>query len=99
KVVGVKLKGADAPPILAKLVAAGHTRAMRHSPPVRAIATGLLTTLIPCGWLYAFVITAAGTGNALNGAALMAVFWIGTLPMMTAIGVGVRWLAAPVAAR
>ena len=79
--------------------AAGHARAMRYSPPVRALVTGLLTTLLPCGWLYAFVITAAGTGHAAAGAGLMAVFWLGTLPVMTVIGAGVRKLAAPVAAK
>ena len=65
----------------------------------RGAATGLLTTLLPCGWLYAFVITAAGTGNALAGAGLMATFWVGTLPMLTIVGIGVRKLAAPLAAK
>ena len=44
--------------------------------------TGLLTTLLPCGWLYTFVATAGGTGDPIGGAAVMIVFWVGTLPMM-----------------
>lgn len=64
-------------------------RLMDRPPVVRAAATGLFTTLLPCGWLYAFVVTAAGTGSGtpLHGAALMAVFWLGTLPMMLTVGV------------
>jgi sulfite exporter TauE/SafE len=70
-------------------------RLMDRPPVVRAAATGLFTTLLPCGWLYAFVVTAAGTGTPLHGATLMAVFWVGTLPMMLAVGVGLQRLAGP----
>ncbi|MEM8864518.1 MAG: sulfite exporter TauE/SafE family protein [Planctomycetota bacterium] len=59
----------------------------------RALTIGLLTTLLPCGWLYAFIITAAGSGGPLTGAAVMAVFWVGTLPVLLSLGVGVRRLA------
>jgi sulfite exporter TauE/SafE len=65
------------------------------SPVTRALAVGLLTGGLPCGWLYAFVATAAGTGGATAGAALMAVFWLGTLPVMVSVGVGLRGLAGP----
>jgi sulfite exporter TauE/SafE len=65
------------------------------SPRTRAAVIGLLTGALPCGWLYAFVVTAAGTGSALAGAALMAVFWAGTLPIMVGLGVGVQALAGP----
>ena len=74
--------------------------AVRGRPPVvRAAATGLLTTLLPCGWLYVFVATAAGTGRASHGALVMLVFWAGTLPVMVAVGVGARRLAGPFARR
>ncbi|MBW7934223.1 MAG: sulfite exporter TauE/SafE family protein [Gemmatimonadaceae bacterium] len=65
------------------------------APTARALTVGLLTTLLPCGWLYAFVITAAGTGSVADAMLVMAVFWAGTLPMMLAIGVGIRRLAGP----
>lgn len=67
--------------------------ALRRRPPAaRAYLAGVLTGLIPCGWLWAFVVSAAGTGSALQGAAIMAVFWLGTVPAMT----GLLVLAAPV---
>jgi sulfite exporter TauE/SafE len=59
-------------------------------PAARAMFIGLLTTLLPCGWLWAFVATAAGTGDGWRGALAMAVFWLGTLPVMIALGAGLQ---------
>ncbi len=61
----------------------------------RAAAIGLLTSLLPCGWLYAFVITAAGTADPFLGAACMAAFWLGTVPVLASVGIGIHALAAP----
>lgn len=64
----------------------------------RAWLVGALTGLLPCGWLWAFVVSAAGTGSPATGAAVMAVFWLGTVPAMTgmfalggAVVSGLRW--------
>ncbi len=65
-------------------------------PPVaRGAILGLASAALPCGWLYAFVVTAAGTGSASKGALLMAAFWSGTLPAMLSVGEAVRALAGP----
>jgi sulfite exporter TauE/SafE len=62
----------------------------------RAWLVGVLTGLLPCGWLWAFVVTAAATSSPFAGALVMAVFWLGTVPAMTGAlamsGVLVRWL-------
>lgn len=72
------------------------SRSLQSRPPtVRALIMGLLTTLLPCGWLYAFVVSAAGTGDAAHGALVMAAFWAGTVPMLVGLGVGMSWLSAP----
>ncbi len=65
-------------------------RTAQWDPRARATAIGLTTGLLPCGWLWAFVATAMGTGAPLRGAAVMAVFWAGTVPMLTAVTAGVR---------
>jgi sulfite exporter TauE/SafE len=66
-----------------------------HSDPVvRSLGTGLLTALLPCGWLYAFVATAAGTGSAWTGVTVMLVFWLGSVPILAGIGSGVRQVLA-----
>lgn len=69
---------------------------IRTRPPrLRAWLMGTLTGLLPCGWLWAFVATAGGTGNAPRGAAVMIAFWLGTVPAM----VGVLGFAGPMFAR
>lgn len=60
---------------------------------LRAGLLGLSTTLLPCGWLYAFVALAAATGGAGEGAWLMTAFWLGSLPMMLGLGWSVQGLA------
>lgn len=75
-----------------RFVQQGQRFAARQSALPRALTIGLLTTLLPCGWLYAFVVTAAGSGGPWQGAAVMAAFWLGTLPVMLSLGIGVRQL-------
>lgn len=53
---------------------------------LRALLLGLSSTLLPCGWLYAFAALAAGTGTALGGAWLMSAFWLGSVPLMLGLG-------------
>jgi uncharacterized protein len=69
-------------------------RGLGGRPPlVRAALMGLASALLPCGWLYAFVLVAAGTGSAAAGAVTMAVFWLGSVPALLGVSVGVRALA------
>jgi sulfite exporter TauE/SafE len=69
------------------------------SPPGRAAAIGCLSTLLPCGWLYAFAATAAGTGAVGPALLVMFVFWLGTLPAMLGTPFVLRRVAGPLAAR
>jgi len=69
---------------------------IRQQPPsVRALATGVLTGALPCGWLYVFVAAAGGAGSALGGVFFMAVFWLGTLPALVAVGIGAQRILVP----
>jgi sulfite exporter TauE/SafE len=67
-----------------------------HRPATRAWLVGVLTGFLPCGWLWAFVVSAAGTASPLAGGVVMAVFWLGTVPAMTGVltigGPVVDWL-------
>ncbi len=58
-------------------------------PWTRALLLGLVTPLLPCGWLWLFVLAGAGAGGPLAGAAVLAAFWAGTLPILLALGLGV----------
>jgi sulfite exporter TauE/SafE len=51
-----------------------------------ALALGLLWGFMPCGLVYAAFAAAATSGTPLRGAALMAAFGGGTLPMLLAMG-------------
>jgi len=73
-------------------------RSSMWDPRLRATAIGVTTGLLPCGWLWAFVATAMGTGSAVRGANVMGVFWLGTLPMLLAAVAGVRRMG-PIARR
>ena len=69
---------------------------LRSRPPLwRALALGLLTTLLPCGWLYAFAMTAAGTGSPVYGALVMAAFWAGNAPVLLGLGVALSAAVGP----
>lgn len=77
----------------------GQRFAAKQAAVPRALTIGLLTTLLPCGWLYAFLLTAAGTGGPLTGTLVMATFWIGTLPVLLSLGLGVRKLSGALGER
>lgn len=99
RLLGVRLPSLSAAPVLGRWIRAGHAAALNWPPVLRALAVGLLTALLPCGWLWAFVVTAAGTGSALLGALTMAAFWVGTVPVLAAIGSGAQRLAGLVGRR
>ncbi len=59
---------------------------------VRGGLLGLATPLLPCGWLYGFVVVAAGSGGAGSGALIMATFWAGSVPALLGVGLLLgRW--------
>jgi len=97
--LGMRVPGTLAPEWAKRRLGAALV-AMRDRPPVaRAAVTGLLTTLLPCGWLYTFVVTAGGTGSGLGGAGVMLAFWLGTVPVLLGLGLGAQRLLGPVARR
>jgi len=94
-IFGVRMPHA-APPRFAGRVMSGALRRSAHrSPLARAALVGVLAPLLPCGWLYAFVASAASTGSTLNGAAVMAGFWVGTVPALTIVSLGLHRALGP----
>ena len=61
------------------LVTSGHAPGM--------LGLGLVTGLLPCGVLYAAFARAVAAGSAAEGALLMLAFWLGTVPLLAALGV------------
>ena len=92
------------PSRLAGLIHQAKPLLAERSPGSRAFLVGLLTTWLPCGWLYLFVMVAGGTGSVVSSLTVMLAFWIGTLPSLTALALGAQSLvprfrkAVPIAA-
>lgn len=65
----------------------------RHLLPVtslpRALGLGALWGWLPCGMVYAVLLTALALGSGWQGAAMLAVFGLGTLPNL--LGIGLLW--------
>ncbi len=55
---------------------------------IGAFVAGLLTGFLPCGLVYSFLALSVSTGSALQGAAVMLSFGLGTIPVMLATGTG-----------
>lgn len=72
----------------------------RHFLPVRtplqALGLGALWGWLPCGMVYAVLLTALASGSAAEGATILAAFGLGTLPNLLLIGSAVgraqRWM-------
>jgi sulfite exporter TauE/SafE len=92
---GARLPHFPAPRFAQHAVSAVLRRFSAASPRARAVALGLVAPLLPCGWLYAFVASAASTGSPWEGAAVMAGFWLGTVPALAAVSIGLHQLLGP----
>jgi len=91
--LGVATVRAATPGWIRRLTGRAFALVARRDPVSRAAAIGLATGFMPCGWLYAFVVAAAGSASVGAGAGLMAIFWLGTVPMMAGLGIGFRMLS------
>jgi sulfite exporter TauE/SafE len=68
--------------------------AMTKTGSFQMLMTGILNGLLPCGLVYVAFAGALASGGASNGALYMALFGIGTLPMMVVMSAGGVWFPA-----
>jgi hypothetical protein len=57
-----------------------------------AFPIGMIMGFLPCGFLYAIALGAAGRGSPVEGGLIMLVFGLGTLPSLFLFGSTVHWL-------
>jgi len=57
----------------------------RFTPKTSALITGALTFFLPCGFTFAMQVYAISTGNFIQGALVMGIFALGTLPGLLSI--------------
>ena len=67
--------------------------ALKGRVPGHPFATGLFLGLLPCGLLYSALIAAAARGGALEGAAALTLFGLGTAPALLGLSVADELLA------
>lgn len=60
--------------------------------PLQALLAGILWGWLPCGLVYSMLAVTALSGSALNGAAQMFAFGLGTLPHMFVGSILISWL-------
>lgn len=75
----------DRPGLVARLQARVG-RLSRRPGMTPALMVGLFSAVLPCGWLWSFVAVAGTTADPLAGAAVMAAFWAGTVPVLLTVG-------------
>lgn len=63
-------------------------RNLKRTAPEALLLTGMLNGLLPCGLVYAAAIGSTATGTAVDGALYMALFGLGTWPMLIAVRMG-----------
>ena len=68
---------------------------LQRNSPVSQAAMGALNGLLPCGLVYVAAAGATATGHPLTGAAYMALFGLGTWPMMLGIHLAGQRLPLP----
>jgi uncharacterized protein len=81
---------------LPRFVASSLASVRRRPPLVRAALLGGASAFLPCGFLYAFALAAAGTGSPLSGGLVMAALWLGNLPALLGFGLVVAGALAGV---
>jgi sulfite exporter TauE/SafE len=58
----------------------------------RTFFVGLMTGLLPCGWLYSFVLLAIVSASLIKGALVLIFFWMGTIPALVLVDKSQKWL-------
>lgn len=84
---------APKPPLVTRILIRVRPFIFRLPLAARGLVTGLLTALLPCGWLYLFALVAAGTGSVTSGPLIMVAFWVGTVPALVGLVAGTQVLA------
>ena len=69
-------------------------RYFKGTPTKRSIITiGMLNGALPCGMVYTALSASLTAGGVLNGMGYMAIFGLGTLPLMTTLLVARDWIS------
>jgi len=69
---------------ISKLMSKPAKWSLTQSKEVKSLTIGIVNGFLPCGWVYIFVIGAVATKSPLYSAVILFIFWLGTLPALSA---------------
>jgi len=69
---------------IASLISKPAKWSLSQSRPVKSLTLGIVNGFLPCGWVYIFVIGAVATKSPLYSAGILFIFWLGTVPALSA---------------
>lgn len=85
----IRLEFLDSASLITKMVSR-----LRELPPMAAaFPVGLVMGFLPCGFLYAIALAAAGRGSVIGGGLIMLAFGLGTIPALFLFGSAIHWLS------
>lgn len=79
---------------IVRVVAGGTAGTRSRANAGRRFVLGMANGLLPCGPVYTVAIAALAAGGALRGAVAMAVFGLGTVPLLVALSLGIGFVGA-----
>lgn len=84
-VMGIRLWMGESVALPNRMIVAPLRRLLTKRSRGSAFGLGFLTGLLPCGLLYVALLRAAASARPLEGALLMAAFWLGTAPALVGV--------------
>lgn len=69
-------------PVFSNVISSLLRKTRKLNASIGGFVTGVLTTLIPCGWLYGFILLSATQETWIQGMQYIGVFWLGTVPAL-----------------
>jgi len=76
-----------------EIIARVRRKLRTQSNAINAFSWGLLSTWLPCGWLYLFALASATAGSVYLSLTMMGAFWLGTLPALSIVAWGGQWFS------
>lgn len=71
--------------VISKLLSKPTRWSISQGKMLRSLTIGIVNGFLPCGWVYIFVVGAVATKNPLYGAAILFIFWLGTVPVLSTL--------------
>lgn len=76
--------------IAGKLFQSLYARVKKYKLSRSSFVIGMMAGLLPCMWLYTYVVASAATKSPFAGSLVMGLFWLGGLPALSAVSLMIK---------